>query len=101
MRSPRRYMNTLMDNKKRPPRLDRTYRYGKFQLELKISPALFYLKTRLRYADYLLRSSSKPMTQVSAEAGFSYFSHFSRAYKANYGTSPKEARNGKQHAIQD
>jgi len=70
----------------------------KFQLELKISPALFYLKTRLRYADYLLRSTSKPMIQISAEAGFSYFSHFSRAYKANYGSSPKDVRNGKTDA---
>ncbi len=67
----------------------------KFQSELGISPALFYLKTRLQYADYLLRSSSKPMVQISAEAGFSYFSHFSRAYKTHYGSSPREVRSGK------
>ncbi|MEM7068023.1 MAG: GlxA family transcriptional regulator [Pseudomonadota bacterium] len=71
----------------------------RFQSELNSSPALFYLKVRLQYADYQLRSSTKPLKQISEEVGFGYFSHFSRAYKSHYGLSPRDVRNESQVEI--
>ncbi len=59
-------------------------------------------KMRLSYAHNLLSAGGAGVTEAAAEAGFLSLSHFSRAFKEEYGTSPasfkKEAFSAKKKA---
>ncbi len=60
-----------------------------FRGELGITPMDYIREKRLSIARRLLHSGSKP-ADVYAECGFSSYTAFYRAYKANYGYSPSE-----------
>ncbi|MEM9278446.1 MAG: helix-turn-helix domain-containing protein, partial [Pseudomonadota bacterium] len=64
----------------------------KFETELGCSPARFYLRLRLERADYLLRNSTRSISEVATDTGFRFFSHFSKAYRNHYGVTPKQVR---------
>jgi len=49
-----------------------------------------YFNIRLDHAVHLLRSTTYPITAISLLCGFSTASHFSRSFKAKYGTSPSQ-----------
>ena len=59
-----------------------------------------YLKNlRLTYSENLLRSSEMSVTEIALESGFGNLSYFSRAFKEQYGISPKQYR--KLHGTSD
>lgn len=60
-----------------------------FQDEFNTSPALWLKNKRLDYADFLLRNSTKNVSQISAEIGYESVSHFIRTYKEKFGSTPK------------
>jgi AraC-like DNA-binding protein len=60
-----------------------------FQDEFSTSPALWLKNKRLDYADFLLRNSTKNVSEISTEIGYESVSHFIKTYKEKYGTTPK------------
>ncbi|MFA5121748.1 GlxA family transcriptional regulator [Zavarzinia sp.] len=55
-------------------------------------PAAYYRGIRLRYARFLLDTTSRSVTDIALEAGFSDCAHFSRQFKAEMGFTPTDAR---------
>lgn len=60
-----------------------------FQDEFNTSPALWLKNKRLDYADFLLRNSTRNVSEISTEIGYESVSHFIKTYKEKYGTTPK------------
>lgn len=58
----------------------------------KTSPRAWINEKRLRYADELLRTSSKRIIEIAFESGFSSQSYFTQAYKSRFGCTPSEVR---------
>ena len=56
------------------------------------SPRDYMLSTRLRFATWLLRHSTKSITTIAHESGFSSLAHLSSAFTRKYGQSPKKIR---------
>lgn len=52
----------------------------------------YLLASRLRAAEYLIRTSSIPIAHISATTGFKSHSHFSRAFRAKFGTTARVLR---------
>ena len=63
-----------------------------FQESFAMSPIEFVAKTRLHHAAALLRSSDASIKVIAASIGFLSRSHFSRAFRAAYGTDPRNFR---------
>lgn len=61
-----------------------------FCRNLKDTPTHFYLKLRL--ARELLRQTDMSITSICMACGFESPSHFSRSYRARYGTTPRGDR---------
>lgn len=56
------------------------------------SPMEFVLKAKLRHAASLLTTTAMSVKQIAAVAGFASRSHFSRAFRAEYGIDPRGFR---------
>lgn len=56
------------------------------------SPAAFAAQMRVQYADWLMATTDNPLTEIALECGYCDVAHFSRSYKAHFGTSPSLAR---------
>ena len=63
-----------------------------FQESFAMSPMEFVAKTRLHHAAEMLRSSDVSIKVIAASIGFASRSHFSRAFRAAYGTDPRNFR---------
>lgn len=63
-----------------------------FSAVFMMSPMEFVARTRLRRAADMLRSTNMPVKQVAASIGFSSRSHFSRAFRQDYGIDPTAYR---------
>ena len=63
-----------------------------FQDSFAMSPMEFVAKTRLHHAAEMLRSSDVSIKVIAASIGFASRSHFSRAFRAAYGTDPRNFR---------
>ncbi|EWY42665.1 AraC family transcriptional regulator [Skermanella stibiiresistens SB22] len=57
-----------------------------------MSPNSFYRILRLRYGHWLLRNSTRSVTDIAQETGFSDCAHFSRQFRGVYGVSPSGLR---------
>jgi len=57
------------------------------------TPVKWQMNRRLEYAEYQLKHSNDPVSQVAYSSGFENISHFSKVYKLKFGSSPKSARN--------
>jgi transcriptional regulator GlxA family with amidase domain len=64
-----------------------------FAGKLKCSYQGHYRRIRLERSRELLRQSSATITEIAIASGFSSASHFTRAYRENYGTTPSSDRN--------
>ena len=59
-----------------------------------MSPHEFILDVKLRMAQRLLQSGNSPVKIVAQECGFEDVSYFCRVFKAAYGSTPGEYRQG-------
>lgn len=65
-----------------------------FQAYMGTSPFRFFQSLRLQHADALLVNSNEPVNVVARKCGFTTPSHFTRAYKLQYGILPTAVRAG-------
>ncbi|MEN9659821.1 MAG: hypothetical protein RL571_3286 [Pseudomonadota bacterium] len=65
-----------------------------FKQHLAILPARHYMQLRLERARTLLQRTGISVVQIGLSCGFSSGAHFSTAYRAHFGISPREERNG-------
>ncbi|HEX7389273.1 MAG TPA: GlxA family transcriptional regulator [Acidiphilium sp.] len=65
-----------------------------FDAALGHRPSNLYRVLRLRYARWLLENTSRSVTDIALDAGFSDCAHFSRQFKSLHGMSPSHARLG-------
>ncbi|RJG40637.1 GlxA family transcriptional regulator [Mesorhizobium sp. DCY119] len=63
-----------------------------FRFEFGCSPARYYRKLRLDYANRLLVETAMPVIDVAIACGFVSPSHFARCYRDTYGRSPQQMR---------
>ncbi|WP_417228566.1 GlxA family transcriptional regulator [Amphritea sp.] len=63
-----------------------------FKVFMHSSPAAYWRKLRLEHSRNLLLNTSKPITSIAYETGFSDASHFSQWYKKVYGEPPAKFR---------
>ncbi|HEY5717672.1 MAG TPA: GlxA family transcriptional regulator, partial [Motiliproteus sp.] len=63
-----------------------------FKKYLDTVPSKYYLELRMEKARQLLRQSNKPILQVALACGFTSASHFSTAYRSQFGSTPREDR---------
>ncbi|MGC9271170.1 GlxA family transcriptional regulator [Acidiphilium sp.] len=64
----------------------------RFDAALGRGPADLYRELRLRYARWLLETTTRSVTDIALDAGFSDCAHFSRQFKALHGLAPSLAR---------
>ncbi len=65
-----------------------------FASHLRTTIGDLYLKIRLDRARALVRETALPLLEIAIACGFANGSHFSRAYRARYGQSPRRDRGG-------
>lgn len=70
--------------------LSRSQLHRKISALLGVTPQQFILHHRLDHAQILLQSGRYNVSQVADRCGFSSASHFTRAFKIRFGSSPKE-----------
>jgi transcriptional regulator GlxA family with amidase domain len=63
-----------------------------FKQHLDELPSRYYAELRLARARRLLQQSNQSILQVGLACGFSSGSHFSNAYRARFGHTPRDAR---------
>jgi AraC family transcriptional regulator, L-arginine-responsive activator len=63
-----------------------------FKQHLNALPSRYYLELRLGRARQLLQRSAKSIVQIGLSCGFSSGPHFSTAYRAHFGITPREER---------
>lgn len=91
-------MEQHMEEPLAPDRLAQEIGVTRRQLErlfcasLKDSPTHFYLQLRLGRARELLQQTDMSITSICVACGFESPSHFSRTYRARFGTSPRSDR---------
>ncbi len=65
-----------------------------FRFSTGVSPTAFYRVLRLRYGLWLLRNSTRSITDIAVECGFADCAHFSRQFREGFGVSPSALRRG-------
>lgn len=63
-----------------------------FRTALGERPAAVYRRLRLGHARWLIENTPKSLTAVAVETGFCDAAHFSRQFRAAFGTAPSELR---------
>lgn len=61
-----------------------------FEDHFRTSPGHWIRRKRLAHAQFLLRNTDKNVSEVSLEIGYESVSHFIKAYKKQYGLTPKQ-----------
>jgi transcriptional regulator GlxA family with amidase domain len=56
------------------------------------SPAAFAAQLRVQYADWLVETTEKTLTEIALDCGYSDLAHFSRSYKLHFMKTPSVAR---------
>lgn len=72
-----------------------------FKQHLDTLPSRHYLALRLGRAQRLLQQSSQSILQIGLSCGFSSGPHFSNAYKAHFGRTPRDERSQRAQAWRD
>jgi len=63
-----------------------------FKRETGVTPHRFLVQTRIRRAVDLLRDSSRPITEIAFDVGFTDLSNFINAFRREIGVSPRHYR---------
>lgn len=71
--------------------MGRTKFFAEFKNHIGCTPIVFQQQERLKYAARLL-SKGRQVTEVSFDVGFKNASHFSKAFKTQFGQSPSQFR---------
>ena len=66
-----------------------------FKQHLDDMPSRYYVELRLARARRLLRHSGQSILQIALACGFASASHFSKAYRARFGHSPRDERSAR------
>lgn len=66
---------------------ERTFRNA-FRVATGLSPKAFYDRTRLAFAEELLKLGTNNVSEIAARLGYSSPFHFSKAFKQKYGVPP-------------
>lgn len=61
------------------------------------TPIEYLNRIRLRHAAALLKHGSNPISEVAQECGFADSNYFTRKFRTQYGTTPREYRNQSGH----
>ncbi|EAO4206188.1 AraC family transcriptional regulator, partial [Salmonella enterica] len=61
-----------------------------FNMATGLSPAEYIRQRKLTQAAFMLRESSRSVTDISLMYGFEYLNTFSRTFKCFFGKSPRE-----------
>jgi transcriptional regulator GlxA family with amidase domain len=91
-------METNLEEPLRPSALAKTVNISTRQLErlfrryLSATPKKYYTDLRLQRAQQLLLQTNMTVTAVGVACGFNTASHFSRLFRARFGTSPHRLR---------
>ncbi|QTN34464.1 GlxA family transcriptional regulator [Cognatishimia activa] len=91
-------METNLEEPLRPSDLAKTVNISTRQLErlfrryLSATPKKYYTDLRLQRAQQLLLQTNMTVTAVGVACGFNTASHFSRLFRARFGTSPHRLR---------
>lgn len=72
-----------------------------FKQHLDELPSRYYAQMRLARARRLLQQTSQSILQIALACGFASGSHFSNAYRAHFGHTPREARSPRALAWRD
>ena len=64
----------------------------RFRAVFRMTPSRFLAEIRLRASARLLTSTDLTLAQVASRTGFFDQSHFGKAFRAEYGTTPKKYR---------
>ena len=70
-----------------------------FKQHLSSLPSRYYLEMRLSRARQLLRETSQSILQIGLSCGFSSGPHFSSAYRAHFGVTPRDERSRRLHGL--
>lgn len=81
-----------LDELARLVRLSQRHLQRMFRFYLNVSPTHHYMTLRLKRARELLRTTSASIARVTAVCGFHSPSHFSNAYRAEFGHAPSHER---------
>ncbi len=57
-----------------------------------LTPVAYVLQVRLNYARRMIAKEDTPLTAIASKCGFQNLSHFSKAFKQQYGVSPMQFR---------
>jgi signal transduction histidine kinase/DNA-binding response OmpR family regulator len=76
--------------------MSRIQLYRKVKALMGCSVNDYIINVRLKKAQYLLQSTDKTISEISAEVGFSSPNYFSTAFKSKFNLSPKEFKSYKQ-----
>ena len=57
-----------------------------------LTPVAFVLQVRLNYARRLISTQDISLTTIASKCGFQNLSHFSKAFKQQFGVSPLQFR---------
>ena len=71
-----------------------------FRQHLDALPSRWYLALRLQHARRLLRQTQQSVLQIGLGCGFASGPHFSNAYRAHFGHTPRDARGARVQAWQ-
>ncbi len=66
-----------------------------FKQHLDDMPSRYYVELRLVRARRLLRHSGQSILQIALACGFASASHFSNAYRARFGHTPRDERSAR------
>ncbi len=72
-----------------------------FKQHLDALPSRYYAELRLQRARRLLQQTGQSILQIGLACGFASGSHFSNAYRARFGHTPREARSQRALAWRD
>jgi AraC-like DNA-binding protein len=61
-----------------------------FKRYYSITPKQYLLGLKLEYAYNLLKNGDKSVSEISSEVGYENTSHFIKAFKSKYNTTPKQ-----------
>ena len=70
-----------------------------FKLHLDSLPSRYYIEMRLSRARQQLQQTSQSILQIGLACGFSSGPHFSNAYRAHFGVTPREQRSQRAGAV--